>query len=237
MNDQNPLHFDFLLDSERRSSSQVRLRFILPILGVLCLLVPLVVWIQESSRANGMVSRKQLLDVEIGNLKAKHESFLKVCAEEKELTAQLQQIGFYRTSKNVVGATLANLTNCVSSRMQLTELRLLTQTAASFSGSQVRPKNALELAKLCTTNQMEEVTLRFVGRSIQSGGNPNPVEVNLFLQKIQAPEFSSLINQKKKPKVSFQEEASSFLARSGEGNQQEIVAFDIIYDCLPRRFQ
>jgi|GEM_PF-3993204 len=237
MNDKNPLHFDFLLDSERLSSSQLRLCFIVPVFAVLCLLAPLVVWVQESSQANGIHSRKQLLDVEIASLKTKHEHVLKARAEEKELTAQLQQLGFYRTSKNAVGATLANLTNCVSSRIQLTELRLLTQTSAPFNGPQVRPKNALELAKLCPTNQTEEVTLRLVGRSVQPGDNPNPVEVNRFLQAFQTPAFSSLVSQTKKPKVSFQEEASSSSAPLGEGNQQEFVSFEIIYECLPRRFQ
>jgi Tfp pilus assembly protein PilN len=237
MNDKNPLHFDFLLDSERWSSSQLRLCFIVPVLGVVCLLAPLVVWIQESSQINGIASSKQLLDAEIASLNTKHEVVLKARAEEKELTAQLQQLGFYRTSKNAVGATLANLTNCVSSRIQLTELRLLTQTAAPISGPQVRPKNVVELAKLCPSNQMEEVTLRLAGRSIQPGDNPNPVEVNRFLQALQAPAFSSLVNQKTRPKVSFQGEAASFSARPEEGSPQEVVSFEIIYECLPRRFQ
>jgi Tfp pilus assembly protein PilN len=235
MNDKNSLHFDFLLDEERFSSSQLRMRFIVPVLGVLCLLAPLVVWVQESSQMNGVGSRKQLLNVEIERVKPNYDLFLKSSAEEKELTAQLQQLGAYRKSKSVVGATLASLSNCVSSQIQLTELRLLTQTSAPFNGPQARPKNALELTKLCPTNQIEGMSLRLAGRSIQSGGNP--AEVNRFLNALQGPAFSSLINQARKPKVSFQEEASSLSAHLGEGNQQEIVLFEIVYECLPRRFQ
>ncbi len=235
MNDKNSLHFDFLLEEERFSSSQLRLRFIVPVLGVLCLLAPLVVWVQESSQMNGIVSKKQLLDAEIANLKTKHVYVLKGSADEKELTAQLQQLGYYRKSKYVVGATLANLTNCVSSQIQLTRLELLTQTPPPYSGPQVRPKTALDVSKLCPTNEMDGVSLRLAGRSIQSGGNP--VEVNRFLNALQGPEFSSLVNQARKPKVSFQEEVTSFSARLGESNQQEIVLFEIVYECLPRRFQ
>jgi Tfp pilus assembly protein PilN len=235
MNDINSLHFDFLLDEERFSSSQLRLRFILPVLGVLCLLAPLVVWVQESSQMNGVISKKQIIEAEIASLKTKHVNVLKESAEEKELAAELQQLGFYQKSKNAVGPALANLTNCVSSRIQLTELRLLTQTSVPFNGPQVRPKNASELAKLCPTNQVEGMSLRLVGRSVQSGGNP--VEVNRFLQALQDPVFRVLCNPENKPIVSFREEASSFSARSGEGNQQEIVSFEIVYECLPRRFQ
>lgn len=229
------LHFNFLLDEERVSSSPLRLRFILPVLGVLCLLAPLVVWVQESSHLNTVASRKPLLEAEIANLKMQHEAFLKEHAEVRELTAQLQQLDFYRASKNPVGQTLANLTNCVSSRIQLTKLELLTQTAPPLPGRQVRPKTALDLAKLCPTNQAEAVTLRLYGRSLQTGGNP--VEVNRFLQLLQGSAFASLLDTSNKPVVSFREEPAAFGARSGETSQQEVVSFEILYECLPRRFQ
>jgi Tfp pilus assembly protein PilN len=236
MNDKNSLHFDFLLDTERVSSSPLRLRFIVPVLGLLCLLAPLAVWVKESSHMDGIFSKKQLLQTEIANLKASHEGVLKEMAEVKEMKAQLQQLGFYRNSKHMVGETLAGLTNCVSSRLQLTKLELLTQTPApSFTGPQVRPATAIELAKLCPTNLMDAVTLRLSGRSVQSGGNP--VEVNRFLQALQGKAFASLISPARKPKVTFQEEAASFASRQGSGASQEVVSFEITYDCLPRRFE
>lgn len=235
MNDNNTLHFDFLLEHERLSSRPFRMRFIIPVLGLLCLLAPVVAWVEENSQVNGIASKKQLLGAEIANLKTKHTYVLKARAEEKELMAQLQQLEFYRTSKNAVGETLANLTNCVSPRLQLTELRLRTQTSAPFNGPQVRPKNVIELSKICPTNQIEGVTLRLVGRSVQSGGNPG--EVNSFLQALQGPAFTSLVNQVNKPKVTFQDETSFSSAQLGEGHPQEVVLFDIFYECLPRRFQ
>ena len=235
MNEKNSLHFDFLLDEERVSSSPLRLKFIAPVLGMVCLLAPIVIWVQESSQMNGAASKKQLLSVEIEHLKPTHDLFLKSSAEEKELTAQLQQLGEYSKSKLAVGAILASLTNCVSSQIQLTRLELQTQTPPPFSGPQVRPKTALDLLKICPTNGTDGVSLRLTGRAIQSGGNP--VEVNRFLNALQGPAFASLVNQAKKPKVSFQEESASFASRSGEGGQQEIVLFEIVYECLPRRFQ
>lgn len=236
MNDpKNSLHFDFLLDEERLSSSPLRMRFIVPVLGVLCLLAPLVVWVQESSQMNGVLSRKQLLDVEIQHLKPSHDLFLKSSAEEKELTAQLQQLAFYKKSKNIVGVTLANLANCVSRCIQLTKLELLTQTPPPFAGPQVRPKTALELSKLCSTNSMDAVSLRLIGRFVQDGDNP--AELNRFLQALQGNAFTSLVSQVSKPRVEYKEEGSTVARRPGEGYQQEIYSFDIYYECLPRRFQ
>lgn len=236
MSNTNALHFDFLLDSERVSSSPLRIRFIVPVLGLLCLLAPLAVWLQESSEVDGLSSKKKLLETEIAQLKASHDGVLKEMAEEKEIQAQLKQLGFYRNSKSMVGATLAGLTNCVSSRIQLTKLELLTKTPPPlFSGPQVRPANAMELSKLCPTNLMDVVTLRFSGRSIQTGGNP--VEVNRFLQALQGNAFASLIAPAQKPKVTFQEETSSFASRQASGTSHETVSFEITYECLPRRFE
>lgn len=236
MNTTNALHFDFLLDSERFSSSPLRLRFLVPVLGVLCLLAPLAVWLQESSQVEGVASKKQLLETEIAQLKASHEGVLKEMAEEKDIQAQLKQLGFYRKSKCLVGATLAGLTNCVSSRIQLTRLELLTKTPPPlFSGPQARPANAIELSKLCPTNLTDVVTLRFSGRSIQTGGTP--VEVNRFLQALQGNAFASLISPARKPKVTFQEESASFASRQGSAPSQETVSFEITYECLPRRFE
>jgi len=235
MSHNQSLHFNFLLEEERVSSSPLRMKFILPVLGVLCLLAPLALWIQEAASLSAVASKKAVFEAGIANLKAHHEVFLKKSAEVKELTAELQQFAFYRASKNVVGETLAHLTNCVSSRIQLTKVELLTQTSAPFSGPQVRPKLALDLVKLCPTNQMESVTLRLSGRAVQAGGNP--VEVNRFLQALQGKAFASLLDPSSKPKITFRDEAAAFSSRPGEGSPQEVVAFEIVYECLPRRFQ
>jgi hypothetical protein len=229
------LHFNFLLEEEYRSSSPLRMRFIMPVLGVLCLLGPLVFWLQEFSQVSTNTSKKQVLQAEMASLKPSHEAYLKEKAEVKELNAQLQQMAFYRASKNLVGETLGNLANTVSSRIQLTRLELQTQTEPPLVGLQVRPKTVLDLVKLCPTNQTEAVKFRLMGRAVQTGGNP--VEVNRFLQALQGSAFATLLDASIKPKVSFKEEASPATGRVGEAEQQEVVSFEIEYECLPRRFK
>jgi hypothetical protein len=231
MNDKNSLHFDFLLDAERVSSSSLRLRFLIPVIGVLCLLIPLVVGQLDSSTLNGITSKKLLLDAEVAKLKNSHELVLKDRAEEKELTAQLQQIGFYQSSKNPVGATLAHLTNCVTSQLQLTELRLTTQMPPPLAAPQLRPKNVPELAKLCPTNTLDAFVLQMKGRYYQSG--VEPLELNRFLLALQGNAFTSLVSQANR-KVDYREESGR---ASGESTIRDVYAFDVTYECLPRRFQ
>lgn len=233
MNDNKPLHFDFLLEEERVSSSPLRLRFLLPVLGVLCLLGPLVCWQVESSALGDLAARKQSLEGEITRLKPGHELVLKDRAEEKELAAQLQQLSYYRASKNPLGAALGNLTNCVTSLIQLTELHLKTQMPPPLPSLQPKPKNALELGKLCPTNLTDQVTLYMKGRSIQQGGKPT--EVHRFQQALQDKAFSNLVNQASRPAVKFTQEVG-YAARPGEV-LQDIVLFEITYEALPRRFQ
>ncbi len=231
MNDKNSLHFDFLLDSERVSSSSLRLRFLIPVIGVLCLVLPLVVGQLESSTLNGFSAKKQLLDAEVARLKNSHALVLKDRTEEKELAAQLQQLGFYQCSKNPVGVTLAHLTKCVSSQLQLTELRLTTQMPAPLGAPQPRPKNVLELVKLCPTNTLDAFVLQMKGRYYQSG--VEPLELNRFLLALQGNAFTSLVSQVNR-KVDYREEAGR---ASGESPTLDVYAFDVTYECLPRRFQ
>ncbi len=231
MNDKNPLHFDFLLASERVSSSSLRLRFLIPVTGLLCLLIPLVVGQLDSATVNGIEAKKMVLTAEVARLKNSHELVLKDRAEEKELSAQLQQLGFYQSSKNPVGATLAHLTNCVSSQIQLTELRLTTQMPPPVGAPQPRPKLATELAKLCPTNTQDAVVLQVRGRYYQAG--LEPVELNRFLRALQGNAFTSLVSQVNR-KVDYREEAGR---GAGESSALDIYAFDVTYECLPRRFQ
>lgn len=231
MNNTNALHFDFLLDSERFSPSSLRLRFIIPVMGLLCLLIPLVVAQLDSSNVSAISAKKLLLEAEVSRLKNSHALVLKDRAEEKELAAQLQQLGLYQCSKNPVGATLAHLTNCVSRQIQLTELRLTTQMPAPLGAPQLRPKNVLELSKLCPTNTLDAFVLQMKGRYYQSG--VEPLELNRFLLALQGNAFTSLVSQVNR-KVDYREEAGR---ASGENPAMDVYAFDVTYDCLPRRFQ
>lgn len=231
MNEKRSLHFDFLLESERFSPSPLRLRFIIPVVGVLCLLGPLVCWQLDSAALNGIVSKKQSLEAEIAKLKSNHELVLKDRADEKELSAQLQQLGFYQLSRHVVGHVFANLTNCVTSAIQVTELRLTSQTPPGQSGPQPRPKTAVELAKLCPTNLMDAVSLQLRGRYYQSG--VDPVELNRFLLALQGSAFTSLVTQVNR-KVDYREDPTR---NQGESARMDVYSFEINYECLPRRFQ
>jgi hypothetical protein len=231
MNQNKSLHFDFLLETERLSSSPLRLRFMIPVVGFLCLSASLVVWQVDYSDWNSNVITKKKIEEEIAKLKSSHEAVLKDRAEIKELTGQLEQLKYYQRSKNLVGATLAQLTNCVTSNIQLTELAIASQLPSPQPPGQPKPKTALDLAKLCPTNIVEAVNLRFKGRYYQSG--VTPVELNRFLAQLEGNAFTSLVTQVNR-KVDYQEDTAK---NRGENKEMDIYSFEINYECLPRRFQ
>jgi len=231
MNEKKSLHFDFLLEEERLSSSPLRLRFMIPVVGFLCLSSSLVLWQLDASAFTANTSQKKVLEEEIAKLKSSHELVLKDRAEAKELAGQLEQLGYYQHSKNVVAATLAQLTNCVSSQIQLTELILKSDMPTPQGMGQPKPKTPLDLAKLCPTNVLESVSLQIKGRYYQTG--VVPVELNRFLLALKGDTFTSLVTQVNR-QVDYQEDATK---RRSESKELDIYSFTISYECLPRRFQ
>jgi len=231
MNEKKSLHFDFLLANERFSSSPLRLRFMIPVVGFLCLSSALVLWQIDASALTASTSQKKVLEEEISNRKNSHELVLKKRMEKTEWVGQLEQLKYYEHSKNCVGGTLVGLTNCVTRNIQLTELTLTTQMASPVGAALPKPKTPLDLAKLCPTNTFEAVSLRFKGRYYQSG--IVPVELNRFLSALKRNTFTSLVTQVNR-QVDYQEEPSRNI---GESKEMDEYTFDIVYECVPRRFQ
>lgn len=231
MSPNKSLHFDFLLESERFSSSPLRVRFMIPVVGFLCLAASLVVWQVDSADSNTINLKKKTLEADIAKLKSSHALVLKDRAEAKELAGQLEQLNYYQHSKSRVGGTLSSLTNCVTRNIQLTELIFSTQMPPPVGAGQPKPKTPLDIAKLCPTNTLEAVNLRFKGRYYQSG--VVPVELNNFLAALSGNAFTSLVTQVNR-QVDYQEDPSK---NRSESKEMDVYTFDINYECLPRRFQ
>ena len=69
MNENKSLHFDFLHETERFSPSPLRLRFMIPIVGFLCISSALVVWQIDAGDVNHSKLQKKSLEEQIANLK------------------------------------------------------------------------------------------------------------------------------------------------------------------------
>jgi hypothetical protein len=231
MNENKSLHFDFLLENERFSSSPLRLRFMIPVVGFLCIASALVIWQLDASAFSADAAEKKSLEADIAKLKSSHVLVLNDRTEAKELKGQLEQLGYYQHSKNVVGKALAQLTNCVSSQIQLTELILKSDMPTPKGMGQPKPKTPLDLAKLCPTNALESVSLQIKGRYYQTG--VVPVELNRFLLALKGDTFTSLVTQVNR-QVDYQEDTTK---RRVESKELDIYSFTISYECLPRRFQ
>jgi len=224
---EHALHFDFLLDHERLSSSPIRLRFLGPLFASVCAMAALIVWQIESLHANGLIMSKQEVEGKIGNLKTSYDIIIVDRTQEKELAAQLTQFRFYKRARNPVGVTLAQLTNAVSEKIQLTELRLFSQPVQpmDMSAAKSTAKGPLQIGP---TNLFEGVNLRLAGRA--SAESASEV-VDKLLRTLQSSTFTTLVQRAEIPKGAFRQDAS------GRGANRDVSLFEINCECQPRRFE
>lgn len=215
-----PLHLDLLSDDERFSSSPVRLRVMAPLISILSVLVTLVWWGLIALRINTAAGLRDTLKIEIDNLKPQHETILRLIAEEKEFSASLRQLAFYRNARLAFGDTFALLPEYVPENIQFTELRVLPPPPPP-------PPNPKK-PELRNTNSLENVTARLIGRA--SGENASS-SVNDLLLALRSPALTNLFRSAEIPKGAFRQD----VARGGAN--RDTLLFEINCTCQPRRFE
>jgi len=224
------LHYNFLHESERVSSSPIRLRFMVPIFSCFIAACMVIIWQFYAIQVEAVKSRKTLVDDEITTMKGTYSNIVMDRALEKELQAELKQLSFYKASRNRVGETLHQLTNCVSDRVQVTEVRL---AIVPLPKEIVKP-NPKAPVPLGPTNRFDTVSLRISGRAQPEGGSGL---VDGLLRSLQSPAFSNVIQSAVIPKGAFRQESNLRTSFMGEGGPREVLLFEINCNCLPRRYE
>jgi len=213
------LHLDLLNDDERFSSSPIRLRVMAPLCGFFLVVGTLVAWMLTEIQARSLSSQKNTYESSVSDCKPAHAETLRLRLLEKEMTASLQQLAFYRASQMRFGETLARLPEHVPFFLQLTELRVPL------------PSPLIDPLKpaLGPTNTFENVTLRLAGKA---GGDRPTEAVNALLKALNsAPVFTNLIRSAEIPKGAFRQDTSRLT--SG----RDMLLFEINCQCSCRRFQ
>ena len=213
------LHLDLLNDDERFSSSPIRLRVMMPLCGLSLVLGTLVAWMLIEIQARSLSSQKITDEASVSDLKPAHAETLRLRLLEKETSASLQQLAFYRASQIRFGETLAKLPEHVPFFLQLSELRVPP------------PSPLIDPLKpaLGPTNTFEYVTLKLAGKA---GGDRPTEAVNALLKVLNtAPVFTNLIRSAEIPKGAFRQDTS----RQASG--RDMLLFEINCQCSPRRFQ
>jgi len=217
------LHLNLITDEERFSSSPVRLRVMVPILAVLTVLGLAVWWLLFAFRLYATTTQKAALSANIAGLATAHKEVMGLRAQEKEYSAQLRQLSFYRNSRIRFGGTFALLAERVPETLQITELCVPPPPPLPPS-----PVDPTKKPALGPTNLFETVALRLAGRA--SGQRPTEA-VNTLLEALRTPAFTNLILSAEIPKGAFRQDTGK------DSAAREALLFEITCGCAPRRFE
>lgn len=231
------LHLNLLRNQEVVSSSPVRLRVLLPVLGAAACVAVLGWW--GMLLAQEMMVRNQIKGIqgELAVRKAQHDEVLKDMAKARDLQAELDQLAMYGRARKTYGAALAHLAEVLpeerAQRIQLLSLEIPEATPQDLTPPGARPGVKLP-PLLGPTGTVEKVALRIQGRT-------EKVEpVNALMEAFATPAFSNLVTivksaapEEMSPRIhSFRQETAT-----GEKGASRLLAFDIEYKCPERRFE
>jgi len=223
------LHLNLLRESEKMSSSPVRVRVMLPILALLLCVGCAVWWAILFMQL--MLLRGQLATVkaDLEGKKSAHSAILAEMAQVRDLQAELDQLVAYRRGRRVYGPILAQLAEAVPTNVQLTAVTIPEPPAQQLTN----PKNPRIPPLLGPTNTTEGVSFRLTGRTVTSA------PVTAFMETLAGEAFKEWLvidktgaADRQSPRVhSFRQETRA--AKDG----QRLLAFDVEYRCPERRFE
>ena len=116
------LHLNLLRESERLSSSPVRIRVMLPVMAILACAGCLVWWATLATQLLVVRTQVSSLQDELAGKKSDHANILMQMAEAREKQAQLDQLQMYSAGRNAYGDVLARLAEVMPIRVQLTKI-------------------------------------------------------------------------------------------------------------------
>lgn len=226
------LHLNLLRDDERRSSSPVRIRVMLPVFALLALAGCLVWWGAIAAQTAMVRSQLASMQADVDAKKKSHADIIRQMTEARDLQAELDQLSLYGRSRRVYGEAFARLADVMPENVQLISLEIPEQPKQNLLSPGAKP-GAKVKPLLGPTNTIETVTLRLAGRT----ENEKPV-LNL-LDKLAEPAFSNVLkvvktpgSPEQSPRIhSFRQDASS------SSDERRLLTFDVEYTCRERRFE
>lgn len=211
------LHLNLLKDTERLSSSPVRLRVMLPV-GALFVCIGLTLWWAILFTQLLMVrTEAQSIDE---TLKAKSKAHTEAITKQnlvREMRQQLEQLTFYKNGVRAIGKPLAKLAEIMPLKIQMTEL--------SFQSPPLDPppKPGQKVIPFAPLTNVETQRLVIAGRTTKE------TPVMALMESLDAPDFNHLVTKDKRVK-SFRQDAAA-----GK-NGQRLLSFEVEYTMPERRF-
>ena len=212
------LHLNLLKDTERLSSSPVRLRVMLPVVALFACIGLALWWAILFTQLLMVKAEAQAID---GDLKAKSTAHAEAIARQnlvREMRQQLEQLTYYKNGIRAVGKPLAKLAEVMPLKVQLTDLTFLPppQDPLPKPGQKV-------LSPFAPLTNVETQKLVIAGRTTRE------TPVVALMESLESPDFERLITKEKRVK-SFRQDTNA-----GRGGKR-LLAFEVEYTMPERRF-
>ena len=221
------LHLNLLRASERQSSSPVRLRVMLPIFAALACVGCLVWWGVLAGQLMLVKGQVNTLRKDLAAKKAEHGGILSQKAEERNLQAELGQLKMYENGRRTYGGLFEQFAQVIPNGMELMALEIPEPPVQNLLPPGAKPGPKVK-PLLGPTNTVEGVTLRITGRATSE----KPVQA--MMKALESPAFAgSLIAAQKGADA----EASRQVRSWTDSSDKDLLAFEIKYRCVERRFE
>ena len=226
-------HLNFLMDSERVSSSPVRLRVMLPTAAILVSVSMAVWWLILTGQ--NILAKTQMSNIkdDIERHQAENAKAISDAEMADELQSQLEQLEGYRMSCEAKwGETLASLAEVMPLKVQLTKLEIPAPPPQVLSFVTVQKGKKRTIKLWGPTNKTERVNMVLAGRT------PKETPVISLMESLEGDTFTNSIVIAKDPRSPVQSpKVRSFrqdVPQRGEGSR--MLAFEIEYTAKERRF-
>lgn len=227
-------HLNLLMESERVSSSPIRIRVMLPILAGLAAIGIAVWWFILLGQVILAQANEARVKGEIAERTAAHKTVLDQMAQINELEAQLAQLDCYSNSIVRRGGLLTKLAEAMPLKVQLVKLEIPQPEPPKLPPApKRRPGQKAPPPPAGPTGYVERASLVLTGRA------PKETPIFALMESLAGESFTNDVvivrdprNVESSPKVrSFKQDVSH-----GERNgDTRMMAFDIEYRLIDRR--
>ena len=213
------LHLNLIKDEEIVSSSPIRSRVMLPLVGGAALLASLLAWGMAQFRVSALEDQKARLVAAVAERQGAHRDVLRLRGERAALQATFRQFGYYTNSCVRWAEMVSAIAGVVPTNIQLTALNLVPPPLP-------RPPADKAQAALWhgPTNASERATLIIEGMAKE----PNREKaINALVEALNAPPFTNRIEKAEIRKGGTWQDST----------QREFLHFKITCAAQPRRFE
>ena len=212
-------HLNLLSESEKLSSSPIRLRVMLPFLAIMAVAGMAIWWGALTARLMLVRSKTAAVREELVSKKEAHDAIVGNMNRANEEAAQLQQLEAYRGGCARWGGTFAAIAEMLPVRIQLVRLEIPEPPPQMLRD----PKNPKKPPLLGPTNDTEAVSLVIAGRAARD------TTIVSFMESLESAAFTNRLERAVVRSV--QQEAQPLKA-----GETRLIAFELECRAAGRRF-